>query len=116
MEHALYPALLLPADQQARLRLTSDQRERMAPVLFEEYEQLHGLRRELSDTPSRRDRFFLICEARWIREEADNEIENFLTDAQQRIWEDIRDERRAELRDQFQRHADFPHSRPPFAD
>lgn len=116
MEPVVYAPLLLPADQQFRLRLTAGQRAQLGPILHAEFEQLRELRSDLAATPSRRDRFFLICEARWIREEADNQIESLLADAQQLIWEDIRTERRAELRDSFQRHADFPHSHPPMAD
>jgi hypothetical protein len=104
MNPAGNPHLHLAADQQARLRLTPAQEEKVVPILQDEFEQLRELRTDLAATPSHRDRFFLICEARWIREEADNFIEQLLTDAQQRVWEDIRNERRAEMRDEFQRH------------
>jgi len=105
--------LLLPLNQQAQLALRSEQRERIAPILQDELEQLREVRTDLAATTSRRDRFFLICEARWIREEADNRIEMLLSDAQQLPWEEIRQIRRAELRDSLQRYADFPHSHPP---
>jgi len=114
MDPAGHPHLHLPADQLARLRLTAEQETQVAPILQDEFEQLRELRSDLTSTPSHRDRFFLVCEARWIREEADNRVEQLLTDAQQRAWEDIRNERRAEMRDEFQRHApgSFP-SNPP---
>jgi len=105
MNPAGHPSLRLPPSQQSKLGLTSAQEELVAPILDDEFEQLHALRADLAATPSHRDRFFLICEARWIREEADNRIEQLLTDAQQVIWEEIRNERRAEMRDEFQRHA-----------
>lgn len=111
MNPAGHPNLHLPASQQARLQLAPAQEERVAPILQEEFEQLRELRADLATTPSHRDRFFLVCEARWIREEADNLIEQLLTDAQQTVWEEIRQERRAEMRDEFQRHA--PGSNPP---
>ncbi|MES1167487.1 MAG: hypothetical protein ABUL68_05730 [Pseudomonadota bacterium] len=101
-------ALHLPADQQARLHLAPAQEEQVAPILQDEFEQLDEVRADRAATPSHRDRFFLVCEARWIREESDNRIEQLLTDAQQKIWEEIRDERRAEMRDEFQRHASMP--------
>jgi len=105
------PHLYLAATQQARLRLTPAQEELILPILHDEFEQLLELRDDLLATPSHRDRFFLVCEARWIREEADNHIEQLLTDAQQSAWEEIRNERRAEMRDEFQRHG--PGSNPP---
>jgi hypothetical protein len=101
-------ALHLAADQLARLRFTSEQERKVAPILRDEFEQLRELRADLAATSSHRDRFFLICEARWIREETDNFIERLLTDAQQRVWQDIRDERRAEMRDELQRHGSAP--------
>lgn len=104
--------LHLAASQQARLRLTPAQEELIIPILQDEFEQLHELRADLAATPSHRDRFFLVCEARWIREEADNRIEQLLPDAQQAIWDEIRNERRADMRDEFQRHAAGSH--PPF--
>lgn len=113
MNPAGYPHLHLAADQQARLQLTSEQGEKVAPILQDEFDQLRELFADLVATPSHRDRFFLICEARWIREEADNLIEQLLSDAQQLVWEEIRNERRAEMRDEFQRHG--PGSSPPFA-
>ena len=106
-------SLLLPVEHQARLALVPEQREGIAPILQDELEQLREVRSDLAATTSRRDRFFLICEARWIREEADNRIEMLLNDSQQPAWEDIRQIRRAELRDSLQRYADFPHSHPP---
>jgi len=112
MTSADQPSLHLLPDQQARLGLSPAQEETVMPILQDEFEQLHELRADLAVTPSHRDRFFLICEARWIREEADNRIEQLLTDAQQSIWEEIRDERRAEMRDEFQRHAGGSH--PPY--
>jgi hypothetical protein len=111
MPSADQPSLHLLPNQQTRLALSPAQEELVMPILQDEFEQLLGLRADLAATPSHRDRFFLVCEARWIREEADNRIEQFLTDAQQSIWEEIRDERRAEMRDEFQRHA--PGSNPP---
>jgi len=107
MEPAVFSALLSSADQ-ARLQLASTQRELISPILQDEAEQLNDVRSDLMATPSRRDRFFLICEARWIREEADNRIEALLEPGQQDAWDDIRDQRRAALRDEFQRHATFP--------
>jgi hypothetical protein len=107
MEPAVSSTLLSAADQ-ARLRLTAEQREQVSPILLDEAEQLSEVRADLLATPSRRDRFFLICEARWIREEADNRIEALLQENQQDTWDDIRDHRRAALRDEFQRHATFP--------
>ena len=104
--------LHLAVSQQARLRLTPAQEELIIPILRDEFEQLRELRADLVATPSHRDRFFLICEARWIREEADNRIEQLLTDAQQAVWEAIRNERRAEMRDELQRNS--PGSSPPF--
>ena len=111
MNAARQPNLHLLPSQQARLGLTPAQEELVMPILQDEFEQLLELRADLVATPSHRDRFFLVCEARWIREEADNRIEQLLTDAQQSIWEEIRDERRADMRDEFQRHA--PGSNPP---
>lgn len=108
MNPTAHIALHLPADQQARLHLAPAQEEQVAPILQDEFEQLDEVRADLAATPSHRDRFFLVCEARWIREESDNRIEQLLTDAQQKIWEEIRDERRAEMRDEFQRHASMP--------
>ncbi len=107
-------ALHLLADQQDRLHLAPAQEEKVASILQDEFEQLAELRTDLAATPSHRDRFFLVCEARWIREEADNRIEQLLDDAQQKIWEEIRDERRSEMRDELQRHATGPWSQPPF--
>jgi hypothetical protein len=107
MEPLVLASLLSTADQ-ARLRLAPAQREQIVPILQDEAGQLNEVRTDLVATASRRDRFFLICEARWIREEADNRIEALLEDAQQDTWDDIRDQRRAALRDEFQRHATFP--------
>jgi hypothetical protein len=115
MDPAFLAALLSAADQ-ARLRLVPGQREQIVPILQDEAEQLNELRADLVATPSRRDRFFLICEARWIREEADNRIEALLEHNQQDAWDDIRDQRRAALRDEFQRHATFPPFHPGASD
>src|SRR6187551_3401176 len=108
MEPFVLSSLLSSADQ-ARLRLAPAQQEQILPILQDEAGQLNEVRTDLVATPSRRDRFFLICEARWIREEADNRIEQLLTDAQQSVWEEIRDERRSDMRDEFQRNAGGSH-------
>jgi hypothetical protein len=106
------PSLHLLPGQQTRLGLSPAQEELVMPILQDEFEQLQELRADLAATPSHRDRFFLVCEARWIREEADNRIEQLLTDAQQSVWEEIRDERRSDMRDEFQRNAGGSH--PPY--
>ena len=112
MNSAGQPSLHLLPNQQTRLGLSPAQEELVTPILQDEFEQLLELRADLVATPSHRDRFFLICEARWIREETDNRVEQLLTDAQQSIWEEIRDERRADMRDEFQRNASGSH--PPY--
>jgi hypothetical protein len=109
--------LLLSAAHQARLQLVAEQRFRLAALLQEEFEELQELRSDFAAATTRRDRFFLACEARCIREDTDNRIDEVLTTAQRREWEEIRDDRRAELRAELQRHASgvpFPFSKEPF--
>jgi hypothetical protein len=91
---------------QARLQLSVAQADRIRPLLKSELVQFGNVYSRLEAATSHSERVSLLQEARQIQEETDADVLPMLNDAQKQEWKKIRDERREEIRAEFQhRHA-----------
>ncbi len=91
---------------QARLQLSVAQADRIRPLLKSELVQFANVYSRLEAATSHSERVSLLQEARQIQEETDADVRPMLNDTQKQEWQKIRDERREEIRAEFQhRHA-----------
>src|SRR5690606_38115080 len=80
------------------LKLTPEQREKLKPILQAEVERLRAL--HANPSLSRRAK---LRELKRIRSEVTPKVKTILTPEQFRRWEEMRAERRGELRDEARR-------------
>jgi len=87
----------------SRLQITPEQTEKLRPIFQEEAEKLRALRDKNPEDTSRRARISKLREAKSIQEEFDGKYEKILSADQMKEWKKMRKERRAKLRDEFER-------------
>ena len=94
------------ADYQARLQLTPEQKEQLTPILRDDLEWLRDWKVRFTNQHNRRDRRQLLRELRGHQGTVEKQIEPLLTAAQQKTWKQIRDERRAEIKQAYQERSE----------
>ena len=85
---------------QQRLKLTDEQRQQIRPILEEEAAKAKDIRAAHQGDTSRRSRRAMLRALREVQQSAQKRISPILTKDQQSEWKKIREERRAEFRDQ----------------
>jgi hypothetical protein len=82
-----------------RLKLTDEQRARIAPALEERNDRMRELLAQREAAASRRQRIALAREARDIQQDFVGRVNPVLTSEQQVDWKRLREEMRAKLKD-----------------
>lgn len=91
-------------DLKERLALTPEQIEQIRPVLEDELRKAQAVRQKYSgSTQSRRTRLKMARELKEIQSSADDRLRKILTKEQMNELKKIREERRAQLRQQMGR-------------
>jgi hypothetical protein len=90
------------AGYQTRLQLSVAQADRIRPLLKSELAQFSYLYRRVEISTSHEERVALLHEARQIQDETDADVLPMLNDTQKQEWQKIRNERREEIRAEFQ--------------
>lgn len=94
------PAPRLTIDElRARLNLTSQQQEQIAPFVEERRAKLEPIRAKIGPTASRRDRIAALREAKAIQDDFNGKVQPLLTPAQQEEWSKIRSEVREQMKE-----------------
>ena len=88
-------------DLKARLALTPEQQEKIAPLAEERRSKMEAIRSKLASATSRRDKREVMQEAKGIQEDFTSKVEPLLTPAQQTEWKKIREEMRAQMMERW---------------
>lgn len=85
----------------ARLALTPEQEQKIAPLLEARNQKLRDLRAKYGDDASRRDKLAMLREGKAIQKDFDAQLEPILTEEQLKEWQQFRDETRAAARERY---------------
>jgi hypothetical protein len=86
------------ADAKARLNLTSEQEQRLSPLVEEEAKELRAIQQKYAGTASRQDKRTALQEARAVQQGFRAKLEGILNPEQIAEWDEMRSEARERFR------------------
>lgn len=86
-------------DLRARLNLTPQQQEQIAPLVEERRIKMEPIRAKLSSAASRRDKLAVLKEAKAVQDDFNSKVQPLLTPEQQAEWKQIREDLREQMKE-----------------
>ena len=83
----------------ARLNLTPQQQEQIAPLVEERKAKMEPIRAKASSTASRREKMAVLQEAKAVQEDFNRKVQPLLTQEQQAEWNKMREELRGQMKE-----------------
>lgn len=86
-----------------RLQLTDEQVEAIKPLFRTEAEKLRTIRAKYGENPSKKDKRNMMREMKPVQESFNAGMEKILTPDQMKIWKEMKEERKARMKEEYQR-------------
>lgn len=91
------------AEAKTRLHLSDQQVEAIKPLAAQEADKLRAIRARYGESPSRREKYSMFNEARSVAASFNAGMAKILDADQMAIWKQMQDEKRSQLKAEFQR-------------